>query len=138
MTSALDMMREIYAHAGQGAWDRVEAHLSDDLVIHEPPSLPYGGVWRGRDALRRLYAEVMSYWADPSVQVRSIVGDETWAVAILDFSMTSKVTGERFAMPVAEASRAEGGKIAEMRIHYFDTAEVARQAGRGSGVTEAV
>jgi hypothetical protein len=38
----------------------------------------------------------MRYWADPSVNMRSIVGDETLAVA--------------------EASRAEGGKIAEMRI----------------------
>lgn len=123
------MMRDIYAYAGQGAWDRVEAHLSDKLVIHEPASLPYGGEWRGRDALRRLYADVMGYWSDPSVQVRSVVGDETWAVAILDFTMTSKATGERFTMPVAEVSRAEGGKIVEMRIHYFDTAEVARQAG---------
>ena len=124
MTGCLDLMRRVYEIAGQGRWDEVEALLSDDLVIHEPESLPYGGEWRGRDALRRLYAEVMGYWADPHVTVRAITGDEEWAVALLDFTMTSRATGERFTMPVAEASRAEAGKIAEMRIHYFDTAEL--------------
>lgn len=127
MTSCLDLMRRVYEIAGQGRWDEVEQLLSDDLVIHEPPSLPYGGEWRGRDALRRLYTEVMGYWADPSVAIRSIVGDEEWAVALLDFTMTSRATGDRFTMPVAEASLAAGGKIVEMRIHYFDTAGLAKR-----------
>jgi ketosteroid isomerase-like protein len=127
--TALTLTRRIYEIAGQGRWDEVEQLLSEDLVIHEPESLPYGGEWRGKDALRRLYAKVMTYWADPSVAVRSIVGDDEHAVALLDFTMTSRTTGERFTMPVAEASRAEGGKIVEMRIHYFDTAKLRRASG---------
>ena len=129
MTSCLDLMRQVYAIAGQGRWDEVEGLLSDNLVIYEPESLPYGGEWRGRDALRRLYAEVMSYWADPQVTVRSIVGDEEWSVALLDFAMTARATGDRFTTHVAEASRAEDGKIVEMRIHYFDTADLLRRMG---------
>jgi ketosteroid isomerase-like protein len=129
MTTALTLMREIYTLAGQGRWDEAEQLLSEDLVIHEPESLPYGGEWRGRDALRRLYAEVMTYWADPSVELRTIVGDEEWAVALLDFTMTSRTTGQRFTMPVAEASGAVGGKIVEMRIHYFDTAGLLKFSG---------
>jgi ketosteroid isomerase-like protein len=120
--TALDLTRQIYTLAGQGRWDEVEQLLSEDLVIHKPESLPYGGEWRGRDALRRLYTKVMTHWADPSVELRTIVGDEEHAVALLDFTMTSRATGDRFTMPVAEASRAEGGNIVEMRIHYFDTA----------------
>ena len=120
-------MRRVYEIAGQGRWEEVEQLLSDELIIHEPPSLPYGGEWCGKDALRRLYAEVMTYWADPSVEVRSIVGDEEWAVALLDFTMTSRATGARFTMPVAEASRSAAGKIVEMRIHYFDTAGLVKR-----------
>jgi ketosteroid isomerase-like protein len=129
MTSCLDLMRRVYEIAGQGRWGEVEQLLSDDLVIYEPESLPYGGEWNGRDALQRLYAKVMNYWADPSVTVRSVIGDEEWAVALLDFTMTSRSTGERFTMPVAEASRAAGGKIVEMRIHYFDTVKLLRRIG---------
>ena len=129
MSSCLDLMKVVYAIAGQGQWDEVEELLSDDLVIYEPTSLPYGGAWQGRDALRRLYTEVMSYWADPQVAVRSIVGDDERAVALLDFTMTSRATGERFTTHVAEASRAVAGKIVEMRIHYFDTVELLKRIG---------
>jgi ketosteroid isomerase-like protein len=130
MTTELTLTRRIYTLAGQARWDEVEQLLSEDLVIHEPESLPYGGEWRGRDALRRLYAEVMTYWADPSVELRTIVGDEEWAVALLDFTMTSRTTGQRFTTPVAEASRAVGGKIVEMQIYYFDTASLVKQIGQ--------
>ena len=50
-------------------------------------------------------------------------------VALLHFTMTSKVTGRTFTQPVAEVSVIEAGLIREMRIHYFDTSEVAREAG---------
>lgn len=125
----VDIVTAVFTHAGRGEWDEIERHFSEDLVIHEPPSLPYGGEWRGKDALRRLYAEVMTYWEDPEVVVESIVGGADWAVAILQFTMTSKATGERFTQPMVEATRVENGKAAEIRIHYFDAAEVRRQAG---------
>lgn len=126
----VEAVRAVFAHAGKGEWDELEAHFSDDLVIHEPASLPYGGEWHGRDALRRLYATVMGYWEDPEVVVDAIVDGEEWAVAILRFTMTSKVTGERFTQFVSEATRVADGKVVEMRIHYFDTAELVRQTGR--------
>jgi hypothetical protein len=45
----------------------------------------------------------------------------------MNFTMTSKVTGDTQKM--AEVSTVENGLVTEMRIHYYDTAEVARQAG---------
>lgn len=119
----------MYAHVHEGDWAAVETFMADDFVIHEPASLPYGGEWRGKDALRRLYAHVMGYWSDPHVEWDELVGGERFTVALLRFTMTSKATGERFTQSVSEVTRFEHGKMAEMRIHYFDAAEVARQAG---------
>ncbi len=127
--TGVETVTAIYARARAGDWDGVEQLLSPDLVIHEPPSLPYGGEWRGRDALRRLFAKVMGYWDAPGVEPISIVGDDTHVVALLRFTMTSRATGETFTQPVAEVSTLAGGLVTEMRIHYFDSAEVARQAG---------
>ena len=123
------LIRAVYAHAGAGEWDAVAALMSDDLVIHEPPSLPFGGEWRGRDALHRLFVAVMATWLDPVVEIDAIVGDDRHVVALLRFTMTSRATGERFTQHVAEVSEIADGRVTAMRIHYFDSAEVARQAG---------
>lgn len=129
MIDTVATVRHFYELARAGDWDKAEALLSDDLVIYEAMSLPFGGEWCGKDAFRRLVEAVMSHWLDPEVIIDAIIGDEQYAVAIIRFTMTSKATGERFVEHVSEVSRISDGQIVEMRIHYFDTAEVARQAG---------
>ncbi|CAN1522405.1 SnoaL-like domain containing protein [Sphingomonadaceae bacterium] len=120
----------MYAHVQQGDWDIVENFFADDFLIYEPPSLPYGGEWHGKDALRRLYAHVMAYWEAPKVEWIDLLGSETYTVALLHFSMTSRASGERFSQHVTEVTRFNSyGKMTEMRIHYFDAGEVARIAG---------
>ena len=131
MTSALDIVTAVFTHAGKGEWAALEPFMADDLVIHEPAALPYGGEWRGKDALQRLYEHVFAYWRDPVVTVERIVGDDDWAVAILIFEMTATATGTRIRQRVTEVTRCEGGKAVEMFIHYFDTAEVAKAVGAG-------
>jgi cystathionine beta-lyase family protein involved in aluminum resistance len=102
--------------------------MADDFVIHEPASLPYGGEWRGRDALQRLYAHVMGYWEDPVVEWQELVGGEKYAVALLHFTVTARASGERFDTHIAEVTRFDdAGKMASMRIHYFDTAAMVGQ-----------
>jgi ketosteroid isomerase-like protein len=127
------LVEAVYARARTGDWAAVEQLLSPDLVIHEPPSLPFGGAWTGRDALQRLFARVMGTWDNPGVAIDAIVGDERHVVALLRFTMTSRVTGRTFTQNVAEVSLVEDGLIREMRIHYFDAAEVAREAGSARG-----
>lgn len=120
---------DVFAKAAVGDWPAVAAHMADDLVIHEPASLPYGGEWRGADAMKNLFASVMGYWDDPDINVLRVVGDDEWVVAILRFEVTSKLTGNRIVQRMTEVSRFAGGKIVETYIHYFDTALVAREAG---------
>lgn len=126
----LETSQAMYDCLHHGDWDGVEAFMAEDFVIHEPASLPYGGEWRGKDALKRLYAHVMGYWEDPDVEWDELIGGERFAAALLRFTMTSRATGERFHQTVSEVTRFDDqGKMAEMRVHYFDAAEVARQAG---------
>ncbi len=111
----------MYDAVRRGDWNEVEGYFADDFVIYEPPSLPYGGEWRGKDALRRLYAEVMGYWRNPSVAWRELVGGENYAVALLSLSVDKPGADERITFEIAEVTQFVGGKMASMRIHYFDT-----------------
>ena len=96
--------------------------LTDDFKILEPESLPFGGVWHGKDALQRLFPAVMQCFDDPSPVTKEVIGGKEWASCIVDFTVTSKKSGKRFTMTVSEVGRIQGDKLAELQIHYFDTA----------------
>lgn len=126
----LETTRAMYDAVARGDWDAVAQFMAEDFVIHEPATLSYGGEWRGRDALQRLFETVMGTWVDPLVEWIDLVGGETRVVALLQFTMTARATGNRFTQRVAEVTTFNvDGAMAEMHIHYFDTGEMARLSG---------
>ena len=122
-------IENLYALTAAGRWDEVEAQLTDDFKIVEADSLPYGGTYAGQDALQRLYATVFAFWADPSLEMHDIVVSDDNAVGLLTIHATSRHTGGRLAMKVAEVFHLRGDKISGITPYYFDAAEVARAAG---------
>ena len=126
--SAGELQADIYRLAGERDWDGVEARLAPDFILHEGASLPFGGEWKGRDALQRCAAAMYGTWEKANVDIHEITGGKDWAVTVLTLTMTSKKTGETFDQTVCEAGRFENGLMKELRIHYFDAAEVAEKA----------
>lgn len=126
------LLAEVYKHAGARDWDAAAALLHPDFTVYEAESLPFGGKWTGPDAFARVAEAVFGTWAEATTEIHEIVGGDEWAVVILTFTMTSKVTGNTFKQTVNEAGRFEDGKLKELRIHYFDAAEIARESGHAS------
>ncbi|MGB3711624.1 MAG: nuclear transport factor 2 family protein [Erythrobacter sp.] len=122
------ILTEVYEAAREGRWDDLAAQVTDDFMIHEAPSLPYGGAWTGRDAFQRLYPAVMGAWDDPEAETLEIAGGDEWVLAVVRLTMTSKKTGRRFSQTVCEAGTFEGDKLKDLHIHYFDAAAVAAEA----------
>jgi ketosteroid isomerase-like protein len=128
----LEASRSMYDAVAIGDWERVASFMAEDFVIYEPTSLPYGGEWRGRDALQRLYAHVMGYWTDPKVTWQELLGGDEYSVALLHFAVTATSSGKRFETHIAEVTKFNaGGEMASMRIHYFDTAFMLDQLQAG-------
>ena len=123
------LLSEVYRLAGERDWDAVEALVHPDFILYEAESLPFGGEWTGKDALQRCAAAMYATWEEASVNILEITGGEAWAVVVLSLTMKSKQTGRTFTQTVNEAAQFEDGLLKELRIHYFDAAEVAREAG---------
>lgn len=121
------LLGAVYACAGAGDWDGVAARVTDDFTLYESPVVPFAGEWRGKDAMKRCSAAVMGSWHNPSVEIQDITGGKDWAVVVLEFTMTSKRTGNTFMQTVCEAGKFEGDLLKELRIHYFDTAQIAAE-----------
>jgi ketosteroid isomerase-like protein len=114
-------VEKLYALSGAGDWAAVAEYMSDDLVIVEADSLPYGGAYTGRNALRDLFEKVMAYWEDPSVEMHGITASQDRGVSILTLNVTSRQTGRRLALDIAETFRFRDSKLIEIKPYYFDT-----------------
>ncbi len=120
------IVQAVYAHAGAGDWEGAERYLSDDLVIIEAENLPYAGHYAGRGALRELYGIVMAHWIDPVIDFHAMTAGDDHVVSLVTFRFTSRRSGRRLAMPLAEVFRIEAGKVVEIKPFYFDTKAIAR------------
>ena len=128
MVNPRELLSAVYAAAGARDWEKVESLIHPDFVLYEAECLPFGGEWRGKDALQRCAAAMYGTWAEAKVDIHDITGGDSWAVTVLTLTMTSKRTGETFSQTVNEAGTFEDGLLKELRIHYFDAAEVAAKA----------
>lgn len=115
------VVHAIYAAAGTGDWETLERYLSDNLEIIEADNLPYAGSYRGRGALRELLGIVMAHWADPDLEFHAMAAGDGLVVSIVTFHMTSRRSGRRLSMPLAELFQIEDGKVVKIRPYYFDT-----------------
>jgi hypothetical protein len=128
MSTPREKLSLVYAKAGEQDWETVESLIHPDFVLYEAEVLPFGGEWRGKDALKRCAEAMYGTWEKASVDIHDITGGDTWAVTVLTLTMTSKKTGRTFSQTVCEAGNFEDGLLKELRIHYFDADEVAREA----------
>jgi len=135
----MDSPAEVVLRAFSALEERDQAKLfalfHDDVEFHEAPSLPYGGVLRGKAALREQLATTpqrtwLGTWGplqpteaerrmDPRVVASS--GDE---VAVIYTQRAVGRGGERLAAPVIGLYGLRDGKFARAQMFHFDTAAI--------------
>ena len=95
-----------------------------DVVIHEPASLPYAGDWRGLAGIGALFRAMSSVWSDVRVdQLEAArVGDTIFMTCKL--SLTSRATGVTILQPFAEVLRLKDNLLIDGTPFYFDAKEL--------------
>lgn len=71
----IEIVRTMSANGILGRWDIVRQYVSDDLVMHVPPGLPFGGDYCGWDGYLRMFKELGAFYRSQSC--RSPIG-ELW------------------------------------------------------------
>lgn len=102
----------------------VDDHFADDVVLHEPSSLPWGGAHAGRERVRRMFVGMaaapagQSPIAAASLRVQRVAADGDDVVVDLRFDLTLEgVTQPRGAV---EWFSWRDGKVVEIRATYID------------------
>ena len=107
----------------------VVACYADEVEIHEAASLPYGGVYRGRDAGLRHWEAVTGAWAPfkaglkPDLSATFIDGDGD-TVAVLFRARGVDAAGNRFDEPEVGIYTVRDGAIVRSQMFHADTMAV--------------
>lgn len=121
----IDVVKASYeAMLDRGDLDGFLSFFTDDSVLLEADSLPYGGRFVGIEAIRGALLKVVDTYSAFSFKPDVFATSGEWVIAYGEFSVTVRRTGKQVAFPLAEASRVVDGKIMLIHPVYSDTAAI--------------
>jgi ketosteroid isomerase-like protein len=94
--------------------------FTPDVEVREPESLPYGGVWRGRDGVERLIARLREVYDEASFDDRQVFDCGDTVFVLLRSRIRSRATGRRMTNSVLQRLELRDGRIAAMEIFHWD------------------
>jgi len=115
------------------AWDEeaLRECLHENAELHQPPTLPYGGVYRGPAAMMELWKNVILPLADAgATTLETFVADGDVAVAVA----STKTAATSKEITACEEYTVRDGRIARIRMFWFDPTPVA-EAAAAAGVS---
>ena len=110
------VIEALYAAAKAGDAQAMFAHFADDIVVHEPPFLPFGKVYRGKEEFLQLFAVIVEYLDVSQVTVHHIVADGEYVIGCL--GMPDRRTGDFTEM--LEQFKLRDGKVVDIKLFYYD------------------
>ena len=112
-----EIVRQIYEASFNGDRSAFPAAMHEDFEESIPPILPWGGVYRDRDAFERdMFPKLRAVVDFASFQLVSLSADGDHVAALLT---ARSIAGEEIW--VAEHWIMRDEKVWRMRVFYFDT-----------------
>jgi uncharacterized protein len=120
------VVRALFDAVCAGDVESVTKFLREDIVVTEPKALPFGGVYRGRDAF---LAELLPAIVGPfqmGIEDVSVLGGGDRVAAVMAVTYTSRKTGRSLVMPYVEIYGFNDGLVSTIDVYPHDTAELAQ------------
>jgi uncharacterized protein len=98
-----------------------------DVEFHWPPSLPYGGTWRGLQIDGPTWTSTWDSLQPTASERRMdprVVAATNAEVVVLWWQRGKNPSGDRIDTPVLALYQLRDGKLARAQMFYFDTAAV--------------
>lgn len=112
-TTTRHVVEQLFRHGKDGSIDGIFTLLDENVVVHEPPFLPYGGRYQGRDSFLKLFALIMEkYFDDDKLEIDYIAVSGAHAVVI---ARAPGKHGEEVML--AEEMLVRDGKVVEVRVY---------------------
>lgn len=122
---SVEVLKGLYAAFGRGDVPAVLGAFADDIEWHEAEGMPYGGVYRGADAVvQNVFAPIATDVEGFAVTPEEFVGSGDTVAAVVRYTGTGKVTGKTLDVPVVHVWDIRDGKLTRFR-QFIDTVKFA-------------
>jgi ketosteroid isomerase-like protein len=107
--------------------EQIRAICHPDLVVEDPPGLPYGGVYRGFDGMLEVAGKLFAAIADCKIETESIIGDPAGDEFVLKQHITGRAarSGQPIDIRLLEHYGFRDGLLCSIRPYYWDTQALA-------------
>jgi uncharacterized protein len=130
MSANTDLLRSFEDRFVAGDLDYVLSILDDDIVVHECEHVPYPGDHRGKDGFMKLAEAFNACWdLQTELDLEILPAGDDKVLVLVKFDAIAKQTGKPIAMRIAEIYTIKDGKLADIIVHYWDTAAMAEVTG---------
>ncbi len=120
-----------YLRAGGGDFTAIASTLASECVLYQPPSLPYGGEWRGHRGFEKWMQSFSLTWAAMEVTKPEQMPIGDVVISRSHVHAERRGTGEKFDWPLLQYFKFREGLISELWPFYWDTATLVDQLQRG-------
>lgn len=104
--------------------------LDEECVVHTPESLPYGGIYKGRDEIRRFWSIFFQIYERPQPMGLQLLTAGDYIITLQTLKTRIRGSNAELEMPMAETFKLRASKIIEIRPYYFDTAKMSQVISR--------
>ncbi len=91
--------------------------ISDSMVVYEPSSLPFGGVYKGYNAYEQFYPAVREFYDFSKFELLNVYGDENVVFAIIKAGIASI---NEYILLCEHFTFNDEGKLVEVRLFIYD------------------
>ena len=121
-----EKLRDFIVAANDGTSPGAMWTLFDpDITFHVPPELPYGGTFKGIEAVRKAHAATRDHYDRIHTEIEQIVCAGDLAIMYFQFNFRSRKNGRTGSFPMVEVFRLRDGKVIEWRGFHFAPGSVA-------------
>jgi ketosteroid isomerase-like protein len=110
------VIQALYDAGARGDVPELLSYLADDIVVHEPEYLPYGGRYVGQEAFLAIFAQINEHLDLSAITLDHLVADNEHVIGVL--RIPDRATGQNTVL--AEQSTLRDGKVIDMQVFYFD------------------
>ncbi|MFJ9368841.1 nuclear transport factor 2 family protein [Nocardia sp. NPDC101769] len=128
-TDAMTTLRSFYAAEAaylseEAGFERMARCLAPDVVMHQAPSLPYGGQWHGHDGMREFLAAMGASWDGLWFDEQRFLNEGEQVVVYSRGRLRARRTGRVLETSLLQWISFQDGLITEFRPYYHDTSAV--------------
>ena len=128
---SVEVVNRAYAAFAEGDVPAVLGVFADDIEWHEAEGMPYGGVYRGGEAVaQNVFGPISEDVEGFGITPEELIGSGATVAAIVRYTGTGKATGKALDVPVVHVWDIRDGKLARFR-QFIDTVKFAEVVPAG-------